>query len=152
MRITTTRFGEIDVDPNTIITFPKGIPGFENCTRYKLFHEEGKPLIQWLQSLDDPDLSFSVADPADFNVFYEFALSDEDAATIDLQSVENAAVFMMLYKPDRELPADHIDPVLKDDVRANASSPLVINMRTLTGVQLRLVNPERQVIIRERKE
>jgi len=152
MQFTTTRFGEIEVDPDTIITFPKGMPGFESCTRYKLLHEAGKPLIQWLQSLDDPDLSFSVADPADFNIFYEFSLSDEEAAEIALEGGEDTAVFMMLYKPGRELPHDHIDPVLKDDVRANAAAPLVINMRKRIGLQTRLANAERRITIRERKD
>lgn len=152
MRISTTRFGEIDVDPDTIITFPKGIPGFENCTRYKLLHEEGKPLIQWLQSLDDPDLSFSVADPSDFNIYFEFSLGDADAEAIGLNSVNDAAIFMLLYKPEHDLPADHVDPILIDGVRANASAPLVINMSNLIGTQIRLNAPKRQVIIREQQE
>ena len=152
MRITTTRFGEIEVDPDTVITFPKGMPGFENCTRYKLLHEEGRPLIQWLQSLDDPDLSFSVADPSDFNIYYEFSLSDQEAAEIGLGETGNTAVFMMLYKPDHDLPADHIDPVLRKDVRANAATPLVINTHNRVGIQKRLARAERQIIIRDRPE
>ena len=152
MQFTTTRFGEIEIDPDTIITFPKGMPGFEQCTRFKLLHEEGRPLIQYLQSLDDPDLSFSVADPSDFNIYYEFSLTDEEAAEIGLDQGGETAVFMMLYKPDRDLPPDHIDPVLKRDVRANAATPLVVNTRNRHALQKRLAHPQRQVIIRDQKE
>ncbi|GAB6039642.1 flagellar assembly protein FliW [Endothiovibrio diazotrophicus] len=150
MQISTTRFGEIEIDPDTVITFPDGIPGFEHCTRYKLLHEEGKPLIQWLQSLDDPDLTFSVVDPSAFNIFYEFAITEEQAAFIGLHETGEAAVFMLLYKPDENSANEEIDPVLRDNVRANASCPLVVNMRTLTGFQIRLKDPERETIIRER--
>jgi len=39
----TSHFGTIDYNPESVITFPKGIiqlEGFEHCTRYVLFHEE----------------------------------------------------------------------------------------------------------------
>ncbi len=62
--INTAAFGEQAIDPDTLIHFPEGIVGFEDCTRFKLFHEEGgEGLVHWLQSADRPELSLSVADP-----------------------------------------------------------------------------------------
>ena len=40
MEIKSKTFGVQSVDPDTIITFPNGIPGFESDTRFKFFHQE----------------------------------------------------------------------------------------------------------------
>jgi len=36
MRITTTRFGRIDVDAADLIRFPSGLPGLEDCREWAL--------------------------------------------------------------------------------------------------------------------
>ena len=37
--------GQVTVDENTVLNFPNGLPGFESCQRFKLFHEEGKTTV-----------------------------------------------------------------------------------------------------------
>ncbi|MFA5531959.1 MAG: flagellar assembly protein FliW, partial [Thiohalomonadaceae bacterium] len=63
MQITTRFFGRQEISEEQIITFPRGLAGFEQCKRFKLFHEEGKPSVFWLQSVDAADVTFSVAGP-----------------------------------------------------------------------------------------
>jgi len=59
MTMIETRFGQVDIDPQTVLEFPQGLPGFEQFTRYKLLHEDKpNPQVMWLQSLDDADLMF----------------------------------------------------------------------------------------------
>ena len=55
MKIDIERLGlkNVPIDPESVFTFPDGIAGFEDCKRFKLFHEEGKATVFWLQSLDD---------------------------------------------------------------------------------------------------
>ncbi len=63
MKIESPLFGEVNINPETVITFPKGLTGFENCTRYQFLHEAaagekaGGAVVHYLQSLD------SVFDP-----------------------------------------------------------------------------------------
>jgi len=149
MHITSTRFGDLNVDPDTVLTFPRGIPGFENCTRFKLFHEEGTQIIHWLQSLEDPDVNFSVADPSNFNIYYKLQLSDEEVGLLKLENPEDAGVFLMLYKPSEDQPGSQLDPILKADVRANVRKPLVVNTRTRLGLQKILERVEQETLIRE---
>ncbi len=54
-----TRFGTQDIDPSSIIHFPDGLAGFEELHEYKLFHEEGKPTVFFLQAIDDPEVQFA---------------------------------------------------------------------------------------------
>ena len=65
MKIDIDQFNlkDIPVSPDRVFTFPAGLGGFEENKRYTLFHEEGKPTVFWLQSLDDKDLCFSVVPP-----------------------------------------------------------------------------------------
>lgn len=65
MQITTKVFGEITIDDDKIIHFPKGIIGFPNLTEFTLIHDEekGTDSIHWLQSLQEPAFAMPVMDP-----------------------------------------------------------------------------------------
>lgn len=127
MKIDLAKFGlkDVPVNPDAVLTFPKGLVGFEECKRYTLFHEEGKPTVFWLQSLDDPALSFSVMSPESLDIQYEIELSDEDCALIDLKDPAEATVVVILY---REAADD-------GRIAANTRSPLVLNTRARLGMQ-----------------
>jgi flagellar assembly factor FliW len=54
-----TRFGRIRIDPDRLLTFPAGMPGFPGCRRFQLERiAGGGPLL--LQSIDDGELGFFV--------------------------------------------------------------------------------------------
>ena len=65
MKVTTKVFGEITIDDERIITFPNGIIGFPDLTRFAMVHdsEKGPDSIHWLQSLDEPAFAMPVMDP-----------------------------------------------------------------------------------------
>lgn len=125
MKIESPRFGTLEVSPNNVIEFPRGIPGFEDLRRFSLFHvEEGEPKYFILQSLDDPAIAFHVGDPALFKFAYEIMLSDEDAALIDLKDPSEAMVVVMFVKDGDQGP-----------MRASLKAPLIINARSRKGIQ-----------------
>lgn len=125
MTIDSPRFGTLEIEPSKIIDFPRGLPGFEDCHRFTLFHPEGEdPKYFVLQSLDDPALAFHVADPARFGFNYEIQLTDEESNILGLADPSTAVVAVLLTKEDSSRP-----------VRANLNAPLVINMETRRGIQ-----------------
>ena len=65
MQILTKIFGEITIDDDKIIQFPKGIIGFPNLTEFTLVHDEekGTESIHWLQSIQEPAFAMPVMDP-----------------------------------------------------------------------------------------
>ncbi len=74
MRLNTRLFGEIEVAEEKIITFPNGIIGFPDMTKFTLIYDEEQGTgagIRWLQSLDEPAFAMPVMDPlmvkADYN-------------------------------------------------------------------------------------
>ncbi len=142
MKIDIERLGlkNVVVDPETLFAFPDGLAGFEHCKRFKLFHEEGKPTVFWLQSVDDPDVMFPVVAPEQLDLEYQIELSDEDCSLIDLQDGADAAVVVIIYR----------DAAQDGKIAANAHSPVVLNLRSRKGMQKILKSIEPTVVFRGR--
>lgn len=126
MNIDSPTSATLDITPERIIEFPVGLAGFEKLHRFTLFHPENptgeQPRYFILQSLDDPEISFSIADPALFGFNYEITLSDPESAAIELADPADAAVVVILVKENGQL-------------RANLQAPLVLNLRKRRGIQ-----------------
>ncbi|MGZ5026148.1 MAG: flagellar assembly protein FliW [Methylobacter sp.] len=138
MEIKSSFFGEQTIDPSTIINFPNGIPGFENQTRFKLFHQEGdNPLIFWLQSLDDEALVFSVAQPSVFNINYDFVLNDEEEAVLGIEDIADTVVLIILHKDSSD----------QSGVKGFIRSPLVINSAKRIGLQKILTDVDQSITL-----
>ena len=70
MKINTNFFGEIEIDEKEIITFEKGMIGFEDIKKFALVGEEGL-FVEWLQSIEETT-SFAVMDPFIADTSYSF--------------------------------------------------------------------------------
>jgi len=147
MKANTTRFGELEINPETILTFPHGLPGLENCTRYLLLHEDKEgPVVFYMQSLDDPAVTFSIVDPALFGFNYEFTLSDEEEKLLQADNSNELAVVLMVYKPQG---ADGQKIEFTGGIGANINGPLVLNLGKKLGFQKVLVGPQFDITLRE---
>lgn len=125
MKIESPRFGTLEIEPEKIIEFPRGLPGFEDCRRFTLFHPEGEdPKYFILQSLDDPAIAFYLTDPARFDFSYQIALSDDEMQALLLTDPAEIVVAVILTKPDDAGP-----------LTANLKAPLVLNLAAKRGIQ-----------------
>ena len=139
MKFTLPRFGleEVEIDPDTIIEFPVGIPGFENCRRFKLFHREGKnPSVFWLQSLDDPGVVFSLADPDSLKISYELTLDDDEQRTLRISPNDDLRIAIMLSRQMEE------EGTARGSIRANMQAPIAINVTKRVALQKSLMDAE----------
>lgn len=127
MQVKTHLFGTIDIDPDTIITFPEGITGFADSKRYKLVHEEavGQPVSFTLQSLDNAGVAFQIIDPTAIGFQYELELSAEEQAALKAEKAEDVAVMLVLFKAEES----------NKQIGANVRAPLLINPVTRLGMQ-----------------
>lgn len=133
-----TRFGAQNVDPATIIRFPHGLAGFEDLHEFKLFHEEGKPSVFYLQSLDDPEVQFPVVNPDSYQVSYECVLNDDEAAVLQLDDPDDVAVLVTLAQAGER---DH-------GIHANFMGPILLNTGKRIGLQKHLNQVSGSVVIR----
>ncbi len=131
IRFKTSRFGELEVAEDRIITFPEGLPGFINLKRFVLLDYKDTD-IKWLQAVDSPDVAFIVIDPFTIEPNYEFQVPETARKLIGLEDPANAAVLVILRTEGEK-------------VIANMQGPLVINSANMLGVQLILESTEPRV-------
>ncbi|MDX8379168.1 MAG: flagellar assembly protein FliW [Gallionella sp.] len=147
-----TRFGELSVEASKIITFSNGIPGFENCTRWTLFHELnelGEPVsgvVVHLQSLDDESVSLAMTEPNLFGFNYELELSDSEEAELKFEDASDVLVLMALYQ-NSENTQDKAEPS-GVNIFANLSAPILINTKAHIGLQKALFGSASKVNFR----
>jgi flagellar assembly factor FliW len=83
LAIESSRFGHIEIDPETVIEFPDGLIGLGG-TRYALITTEPDSPFVWLHCIDDPTLSLPVTDPHRFFTDYSVELTDDDGDRLGL--------------------------------------------------------------------
>ena len=127
MKIDIERLGltNVTVDPETLFSFPEGIAGFEQCKRFKLFHEEGKATVFWLQSIDETTVMFPIVAPETLDIEYQIELSDADCALIEVQDSSDVAVVVIVYRNEAD----------GGKIAANTRSPVILNLKTRKGMQ-----------------
>lgn len=80
MHIQTKFFGEIELSPEHLWHFPKGIPGFEDEKEFALLSIEGNVVFQVLQSTNISSIALIVANP--------YVLVDDYSIIIDEPTIE----------------------------------------------------------------
>ncbi|WP_377887317.1 flagellar assembly protein FliW [Alkalihalobacillus sp. R86527] len=98
MKILTTRFGELDVNEDSLITFTNGIPGLEQYTTYCLLpaDEENESPFFFLQSTEESSLCFILADSFSFYPDYEIQLDEDLLQELSIEESAHAMVLSVL--------------------------------------------------------
>ena len=123
MIIETSRFGQVEVDENRLITFEEGILGFPNEHDYALIQTGEGSGFYWLQSVDCKELAFVVCDPRLFVADYQVPVKLEELQKVGLEEPGNAQVFIIVNKVDNLL-------------TGNLQGPLVVNVQNRRARQL----------------
>jgi flagellar assembly factor FliW len=130
MKVSTTRFGTIDVQEEQVVTLVEGMLGFSECTRFALMNDEiGEPFM-WMQSLDIPSLAFVVIDPALIFPEYHFSLKMDQVRPLEVDEVEDIQVYVIVTMAGNIL-----------DVTVNLQGPIIVNRKTSVAMQLVLNDP-----------
>lgn len=128
--VTSTRFGDLQIEADKIITMVSPFLGFPESRRFSLLpHNENSPLM-WLQSLDDPDLAFVVTSPAAIIPDYNPQLFDMVQDELELTDAQDLDLLVLLT-----IPHDH-----PEKMTANLLGPLAINVTKRLAKQVPL-NP-----------
>ncbi|MAY74565.1 MAG: hypothetical protein CMJ31_07650 [Phycisphaerae bacterium] len=123
MEVRTTRFGVIDIAEDRVITFPGGILGFPDRTRYCLLEPGEDACFFWLQSLEEPDLAFVVTDPSLFVPEYTVPVRKEQMDSLGITGLDEAQVFVIVNKVGGTL-------------TGNLQGPLIVSTTSRQGEQM----------------
>ncbi|MCP3851056.1 MAG: flagellar assembly protein FliW [Gammaproteobacteria bacterium] len=143
MKIETTRFGSQEVEQDTILHFPNGLLSDSHLKDFKLFHkeesgDENSPVVFWLQSVDEPNIAYSIFDPSLANFYYEVSLPDEDYKIIasdlplDEQSIDEVIIMVIIKGNEVNSNVEKEGLTL---VNANITEPLFINLGSSKALQ-----------------
>lgn len=122
----TTHFGCLTIQEEKIMTFPMGLVGLAQATRFILMEvPEWQGELQWLQSVDQGDLAFVLINPAVCRPDYQPTVSPEVLGLLGLDNMDSAIVMAICTVPE--------DPL---KMTANLLAPLIINPLNQTGLQV----------------
>jgi flagellar assembly factor FliW len=120
-RANSEQFGELEYSEESLIRFPRGLPGFEQSRRFVLIdHPEHAPLIH-LQSLENATLCFVAIPIRCIDPAYELQLSKEEQ---DLISPTDPLLILTLLAATED-----------GQITANLLAPIVIHLPTRVAVQ-----------------
>jgi flagellar assembly factor FliW len=134
MILNTKHFGEINIDEYKIIEFEFGIPAFEEIRRYILLRDEEEDeglSLWWLQSVDDENVAFVVADISTIITDYNPLINEDTILELGEYSEETFLIYNILVIPE---------DIKKTTV--NLKAPIIINVETNKGKQVVVNNDE----------
>ena len=121
IKIQTTRFGEVEIDSDSVINIGDGLIGFPEFHTYTVI--EYKAPFSWLQSMDDPSLAFLIIDSLELG--NNFKMTREEAAKlVGLEKDDSHVTVLLVALGDNP-----------KDVTVNLRAPVVINLTSKRGVQ-----------------
>ncbi len=145
MVINTKYFGETEIDDSRIISFPNGLPAFEEIKEFVLLDLPGNSCFHCLQSIRHPEIAFLLIRPWSFFNDYDIELPRSELEELGITKQEQVAVYNIVT-----IPAD------AKKMTANLLGPIVINNETLVAKQVilhdsgystkHLLFPEREAV------
>jgi flagellar assembly factor FliW len=150
LEIESSRFGRVQIDPNTVIEFPEGLIGLGG-SRYALLARDPDTPFLWLQSLEDPALALPVTNPHQFFADFTVEMLDEEAERLGFDGQTGVDVYVTVRASN-----------VLEEFTANLKAPILIRsgqayqvINQAPGCQLRaplfagLVGDERDSDARE---
>lgn len=119
-----TSFGAFTVDPDAVIRFPNGLPGFEESREFVVLSSSELAPFSCLHSISGPSASFLVVDPRTVLDDYRCALSHADLQRLAV-SDDRALLWLAIVSVDDD-----------GHVCANLRAPLAINPQRMLGSQV----------------
>jgi len=118
-----TPFGNFEAAGDSIVAFPDGLPGFEQCRRFVVLRQAGATPFVCLHAIDGPGAAFLAIDPRRVVPQYRCTLADADRLRLGAGPA-TTLLWLSIITIARE-----------DELFVNLRAPLVINPERLVGLQ-----------------
>jgi flagellar assembly factor FliW len=115
--IQTTRFGQVQIQADDVLSFPEGILGFQDLKKFVMLDDPTDEIFAWLQSCDQAAIAFPVLEPELFSETYKPTLAKADLENLKLAASDKNRMFCIITIPE--------DPTL---MTANMKAPIVVNV------------------------
>lgn len=135
MQVETTRFGTIETDPDELVVFPDGIPGFAGRREMVVISggdllgvdpNDGHPSLFWLQDAHDPELAFLTTVPWAAYPDYDIDADLDPEAFGDTEPDDICVLVIVTVRRDGE----------SATLTTNLLAPIVIDEKRRVGKQI----------------
>ena len=120
------------MDEDKVIHFPRGLPGFPDCTEFVVMDHDTDTPLKWLQCVDRSEVSFLVIEPEQILLSYGLDVPEPVLAFLGWQKEtgdpKDVIVFVILTVDGTNL-------------SANLRAPVVVNVETRRAQQMILDDP-----------
>ncbi|MFH2035025.1 MAG: flagellar assembly protein FliW [Candidatus Zixiibacteriota bacterium] len=134
MKITTLKFGELEIPDDKIITMPKPVLGFESLSKYCIVERDDCRPFLWYQSIEKPEVTFIICNPMIFSPEYRIEVNPKELEELGIEEVEAVEIYSIVTVPENP-----------EEMSINLQGPIVINTRNRLAKQLVLVNSNYKV-------
>lgn len=135
IKINTAKFGELEVNKDSIFDFVIPIIGFKDLKKYAIIDYKPDSPFKWLQSMEDMELAFPITLCSFFGIDYQFDIPDEEAKTLEIESADDIFVCNIANIPASNPQAATI----------NMLAPIVVNIVNKKAMQIILKNTNFEV-------
>jgi len=115
------------MDTNRSFIFESGFPGFPGLRKFRLEYDESLAPLEWLVSVEDPEVRFIVVNPMIFKPDYAPRLTKEHMRSIGVVQKEELRLLVIVT-----LHENYVNST------ANMTSPLMFNTSLYKAVQVLL--------------
>ncbi len=129
MKTQTKYFGEIEYTKDELLTFPKGLFGFEKEQSFLLLPFSNEGTLFSMQSVAEPDLAFTLMHPFTLAADYTPVLREEELRELEAERSEDLYYYVMCTVKE---------PVEESTV--NMKCPIAINPDTRVAMQVILAD------------
>jgi flagellar assembly factor FliW len=119
-----TRFGTFRADWKDIISFPEGIPGFEQCRHFALLSSTELDPVHCIHHVEGAPVSFLAVDPRLVLPTFRSALSDSDRTRLGATD-DSQLLWLALLTVDAD-----------GSAWVNLRAPIVVNSERMVGYQI----------------
>ncbi len=124
----TKYFGNVEFEDASVVVFPVGLPGFEECRRFLALHfKESAPLV-YLQCLEREELCFVTLPVQSIEPEYQLHVCDDDLRSVGLEAGRQPAI-------GSEVLGLAVVSIRENGVTANLLAPVIVNLENRRAVQ-----------------
>jgi flagellar assembly factor FliW len=116
VKVSTTRFGELEVAEGLVYELPSPLPGFPNTKHFFFIQRENIQPFQWMQSVEEPELTFVVVEPGNFFHDYVPDIPKFELRSLGLENLQESLLLVICVLPED-----------MTKMTANLRGPLIVN-------------------------
>ena len=118
MEIISPIHGKMEYSESEVLTFEKGIPGFQDLKKFIIKEVSSESPFSVMQSIEDKYIGFIIISPFLIDDKYEIKLSDEIIKLLNIESPEDILLYTIVTLKEKI-----------EDITTNLKAPLVINTK-----------------------